>query len=103
MALALQGMAPGLIVTNKGDLGSKPEIRIRGTSSLREGDAANEPLYVLDGQVISSDAFLTLNPNDIKEIKVLKDAAACALYGINGGKRGVGNHLTTKVLGEKCV
>lgn len=28
MALALQGMAPGLIVTNKGDLGSKPEIRI---------------------------------------------------------------------------
>ena len=82
MALALQGMAPGLIVTNKGDLGSKPEIRIRGTSSLREGDAANEPLYVLDGQVISSDAFLTLNPNDIKEIKVLKDAAACALYGI---------------------
>ena len=43
-------MAPGLIVTNKGDLGSKPEIRIRGTSSLREGDAANEPLYVLDGQ-----------------------------------------------------
>ena len=82
MALALQGMAPGLIVTNKGDLGSKPEIRIRGTSSLRAGDAANEPLYVLDGQVISSDAFLTLNPNDIKEIKVLKDAAACALYGI---------------------
>ena len=52
MALALQGMAPGLIVTNKGDLGSKPEIRIRGNSSLREGDAANEPLYVLDGQVI---------------------------------------------------
>ena len=39
-------------MTNKGDLGSKPEIRIRGTSSLREGDAANEPLYVLDGQVI---------------------------------------------------
>lgn len=82
VALALQGMVPGLIVTNKGDLGSKPEIRIRGTSSLRSGDAANEPLYVLDGKVISSDAFLTLNPNDIKEIKVLKDAAACALYGI---------------------
>ena len=82
VALALQGTVPGLIVTNKGDLGSKPEIRIRGTSSLRPGDAANEPLYVLDGKVISSDAFLTLNPNDIKEIKVLKDAAACALYGI---------------------
>lgn len=82
MSLALQGSVPGLIVTNTGDLGSKPTIRIRGNSSLRKGDAANEPLYVLDGKVISSDAFLTLNPQDIKEIKVLKDAAACALYGI---------------------
>lgn len=82
MSLALQGSVPGLIVTNTGDLGSKPTIRIRGNSSLRKGDAANEPLYVLDGKVISLDAFMTLNPQDIKEIKVLKDAAACALYGI---------------------
>lgn len=82
MGMALQGSVPGLIVTNTGELGSKPQIRIRGNSSFREGDAANEPLYVLDGKVISSDAFLTLNPMDIQEIKVLKDAAACALYGI---------------------
>lgn len=82
MSLALQGTVPGLIVTNTGDLGSKPKIRIRGNSSFREGDSANEPLYVKDGQVISSDAFMTLNPSDIKEIKVLKDAVACALYGI---------------------
>lgn len=82
MSMALQGALPGLIVTNTGDLGSKPTIRIRGNQSLRQGDAANEPLYVLDGKVISSDAFMTLNPQDIKEIKVLKDAAACALYGI---------------------
>lgn len=81
MAVALQGSAPGLVVTSRGDLGSKPEIRIRGNSSFREGDAANEPLYVLDGQVISSDAFMTLNPLDIADIKVLKDAVACALYG----------------------
>lgn len=82
MSLALQGGVPGLIVTNTGDLGSKPQIRIRGNSSFRSGDSANEPLYVMDGQVISSDAFLTLNPSDIKEIKVLKDAVACALYGV---------------------
>ncbi len=81
MSVALQGSAPGLVVTNRGDLGSKPEIRIRGNSSFREGDAANEPLFVLDGQVISSDAFMTLNPLDIADIKILKDAAACALYG----------------------
>ena len=81
LSLSLQGAAPGLIVTNRGDLGTKPEIRIRGNSSFRKGDTANEPLYVLDGQVISSDAFMTLNPLDIADIKILKDAVACALYG----------------------
>ena len=81
LSLSLQGSAPGLIVTNRGDLGTKPEIRIRGNSSFRKGDVANEPLYVLDGQVISADAFMTLNPLDIAEIKILKDAVACALYG----------------------
>ena len=49
LSLSLQGAAPGLIVTNRGDLGTKPEIRIRGNSSFRKGDVANEPLYVLDG------------------------------------------------------
>lgn len=82
LGLALQGSVPGLIVTNSGELGSKPTIRIRGNQSLRAGNEANEPLFVLDGKVISSDAFRALNPQDIKEIKVLKDAAACALYGI---------------------
>lgn len=82
MSMALQGSVPGLVVINRGELGEKPQIRIRGNSSLRRGDAANEPLYVLDGKVISSDAFLTLNPNDVSEIKVLKDAVGTALYGI---------------------
>ena len=81
LSLSLQGSAPGLVVTNRGDLGTKPEIRIRGNTSFRKGDVANEPLYVLDGQVISSDAFMTLNPLDIADIKILKDAVACALYG----------------------
>jgi len=81
-ALSLQGQVPGLVVVNTGELGSKPEIRVRGNSSLRKGNATNEPLYVLDGQVISSDVFYNLNPTDIKSIKVLKNAAACALYGV---------------------
>ena len=80
--LALQGQVAGLVVTNSGDLGSDPKIRIRGNSSLRGGNSINEPLYVLDGQVITSEAFYNLNPQDIKDIKVLKDAAACALYGV---------------------
>lgn len=82
MGLALQGQVPGMIVTNTGDLGSKPTIRIRGNQSLRRGDSANEPLYILDGKEISPETFMNLNPQDIREIKVLKDAAACALYGI---------------------
>lgn len=81
-ALSLQGQVPGLVVVNTGELGSKPEIRIRGNSSLRKGNSTNEPLYVLDGQVISADVFYNLNPTDIKSIKVLKNAAACALYGV---------------------
>lgn len=81
-ALSLQGQIPGLVVVNSGELGSTPQIRIRGNSSLRKGNATNEPLYVLDGQVISADVFYNLNPSDIKSIKVLKDAAACALYGV---------------------
>lgn len=82
LSLALQGAVPGLTVIHRGELGEKPEIRIRGNNSFTRGDAANEPLYVLDGKVISSQAFLTLNPLDIREIKVLKDAVATALYGI---------------------
>ena len=82
IGLALQGAVPGLIVANTGELGADPQIRIRGNSSLRKGNVTNEPLYVMDGQVISNETFYNLNPNDIEEIKVLKDAVACALYGV---------------------
>ena len=82
IGLALQGMVPGLNVINTGELGSVPQIRIRGNSSLRRGNETNEPLYVLDGQIISAETFYNLNPQDISSIKVLKDAAACALYGV---------------------
>lgn len=82
LAMALQGSSPGLVVTNTGELGSKPSVRIRGNASFRNGDRANEPLYVLDGKIISSEVFANLNPTDIGGIKVLKDAVACALYGI---------------------
>lgn len=82
LVLALQGAIPGLQITNRGLSGERPEVRLRGTSSLRTGDVANEPLYVLDGQIISATTFSLLNPEDLGEIKVLKDAVATALYGI---------------------
>ncbi|MCH4895988.1 SusC/RagA family TonB-linked outer membrane protein [Marinilabiliaceae bacterium JC040] len=82
ISMALQGQVPGLLISQPAELGQKPKIRIRGTASFRKNNSANEPLFVLDGMIISSDAFHTLNIEDISEIKVLKDAAATALYGV---------------------
>lgn len=48
---------------------------------------AKEPIYILDGDIINSKQFSRLNPNDIKEIKVLKGNDATSLYGnkaVNG-------------------
>ena len=54
----------------------------------------NEPLYILDGVVINSKQFSKVNPNDIKDIKVLKGLEATSIYG-NQGRNGV-VLLTTK-------
>ncbi len=66
----LQGDVAGLNIT-----GSSGNIKIRGISSLK-GD--NQPLYVIDGVIVDK---MNLNPNQIAELKVLKDAAATSLYG----------------------
>lgn len=81
IGLSLQGAVAGLSVINTGALGSAPTVRIRGNASLRRGNTINEPLYVLDGKIISPETFYNLNATDIESIKVLKDATACALYG----------------------
>lgn len=91
---ALQGATAGLTVnSNSGQPGAGLSIRIRGTGSM---NASNEPLYVIDGvPVISGDIAISgvsndtkafnvmasINPNDIENITVLKDAAAASLYG----------------------
>ena len=48
----------------------------------------NEPLYILDGDVINAKQFSKVNPNDIQKINILKEAAAVALYG-SKAKNGV--------------
>lgn len=53
-------------------------VGIRGQKSV-SGD--NTPLYVVNGTVMTADDFAKLNPNDFKNIEVLKDAAATSLYG----------------------
>ena len=75
---ALAGLAPGLTVTNSG--GNTPgyeaqSIRVRGQGTLN--DAA--PLVVIDG--MTGIALSDINPQDIENISILKDAASSAIYG----------------------
>ena len=53
-------------------------MTIRGVTSI---NASTEPLYILDGSEISANTFVSLNPNDIENITVLKDASSTAIYG----------------------
>ena len=92
---ALQGQAAGVQVTQgSGMAGSGSIIRVRGLSSISAG---GDPLYVIDGIPITQDYFLggnsgamnrnplaSINPNDIKDIQILKDAAATGIYGSRG-------------------
>ena len=74
---AIQGEAAGVQVTsNSGAPGSSNDIRIRGTSTFEGGVT---PLYIVDG-VFQNDISM-INPNDIKSIEILKDAASAAIYG----------------------
>jgi len=77
---ALQGQVAGLaIFSNSGDPSSvENDVMIRGVNSL---NASTQPLYIMDGAPISQNVFTTLNPTDIENITVLKDAASVAIYG----------------------
>ncbi len=79
VADALQGQVAGLqVFTSSGEPSATSSMTIRGVTSI---DASTEPLYILDGSEISSNTFVSLNPNDIENITVLKDASSTAIYG----------------------
>ena len=76
---ALAGQVSGLsVLTSAGDPSQSASIRLRGVNSI---NSSNQPLFILDGSPISSSFFSTLNPSDIANITVLKDAASTAIYG----------------------
>ncbi|MCS3796513.1 SusC/RagA family TonB-linked outer membrane protein [Niastella sp. OAS944] len=92
---ALQGRMAGVdIAANSGDPGAGMQIRIRGTSSI---NSSNDPLIVVDGMPYETQvptdfnfgtaddqgyaSLLNIAPSDIKDITILKDAAATALWG----------------------
>jgi len=73
----LQGVVPGLTITyDTGDLGAAPTMKLRGTGSIN-GD--NKPLILVDGVEVPDLSFV--NPDNIKSISVLKDAASSSIYG----------------------
>lgn len=72
----LQGMSPGVSVRTGGQPGQDAVVNIRGLGTF-SGNA--NPLYIIDGMF--SDPNVTVNPNDIASIQVLKDASAAAIYG----------------------
>ncbi len=79
VADALQGKVAGLQVFNtSGEPSSSVSLRLRGESSINLSTA---PLYILDGIPVSSLVFSTINPSDIENISVLKDASSTAIYG----------------------
>lgn len=96
-AESMQGLVPGVTVRNGGAPGQNSVIEIRGVGSF--GNA--NPLYVIDGMI--SDANITINPDDIASIQVLKDASASAIYGSRAGNGVV--IITTKKgrIGEPII
>lgn len=80
LAEALQGQAPGLLITTDGgDPAGQGTIQIRGASSINAG---NGPLYIIDG--ITSENAEFVNPMDIADIQILKDASSASIYGARG-------------------
>lgn len=90
---SLQGMVPGLIVTNSsaGRPGATGTLTLRGQGNLNNN--AN-PYILVDGIEMN---LSDVNPNDIESISVLKDAAACAIY---GARAAYGVILVTTKKGE---
>ena len=94
----LEGNVPGMIfMQNSGQVGASPKLKIRGTTTILGSTA---PLWVLDGVILTDpvnvdpaqindldfvnllgNAISGLNPDDIDQIDVLKDASATAIYG----------------------
>lgn len=78
---SLQGRVAGVsISSNSGAPGSAVEIRIRGASTI---EFDKPPLYIINGNVYTGD-ISELDPAFIKNIEILKDASATAIYGSRG-------------------
>lgn len=96
MTQAMQGAAPNVIIqSNSYDPNNQSTtFNVRGVTST----TSSSPLFVIDGVVADDGAFNRLNPNDVENISVLKDAGASAIY---GSRSAAGVILVTTKSGKK--
>ncbi len=71
----LQGQVSGVTVSQSGQPGDEPSVRIRGVGNFGNVN----PLYVIDG--VPTSGIGDLNPRDVETLQVLKDASAASIYG----------------------
>lgn len=79
-AAALQGLIPGLNISNSssgGELNAQKQINVRGMATIGDGSSGS-PLILIDGM---EGNINEINPQDIETISVLKDAASSSIYG----------------------
>lgn len=77
----LQGSSPGLMITtSSGNIGTAPQIHLRGIDGSINADSA--PLILLDNVEIPN--MMMVNPADVESISILKDAASASIYGARG-------------------
>ena len=93
---ALAGNVPGLLITtNGGNINANPSVRLRGTTSCREG---NDPLVIIDGVFSNLRQLQNLSVEDLRRLTILKDASETAQYGSRGA---AGVIVATTKKGEK--
>jgi TonB-dependent SusC/RagA subfamily outer membrane receptor len=94
----IQAKSPGVLVTRGPD--GSIALQIRGTSSFSGSSGA--PLYVVDGSPMEpgpGGVLSGVSPNDIESIRVLKDPADIAIYGMRGANGVI--LVTTKRPGKR--
>jgi len=75
----LQGRSTGVEVTAiNGKPGQNGYMRVRGLTSI---NGNNDPLFIVDGVPVPQSVYAAINPNDIEEFSILKDAGATSIYG----------------------
>lgn len=100
----LQGVLPGLTVTSTnsgGEPGAALNINVRGAGTLTGN--GGQPYILVDGIPYSNQGLNSLNPDDIEDVTVLKDAASAAIYGSKGAYGVVLINTKKGKLGSKAV